>query len=314
MKIRRLLQVAVCTSFVLISLSSAKAQVYGYNHAVVELARQLIENAQLDSGATLTVVPFVTLDNKETDFGRLLAEDLTTLVYKYRRFTLVERDQLDKAIREIKLEDPDVGLTDPKTAQRLGRMVNAKAILIGTHQNLGSSTRVNARIIGVSTGEILSVGSVEIENARFLGNRSGNASTGPNVNAKIDIDETIYIGGDWLTIVFDRVELVSRDFLKFTFTLKNPFDYPVNFSLNNPRANSYVVDEYGNASDYVSSQGINNGQQKTTKAGERYSFSLLFRSRPLKGQTLELHSAWQAYGGNVNGTKNIVEKGIPRPQ
>jgi TolB-like protein len=281
---------------------------------MAELARQLTLNAKLDSGAVLAIVPLVTLNNKESEYGKLVAEELTTLVFRFRRFKLVERRQLQKAIDEMRLQDPNAGITDPKTAQRLGRMVNAKAILVGTHQNLGSSTRINARIIGVSSGEILSVGGVEIENTRFVDTGASESSTEENISAVVPINETIYIGGDWLTIIFDRVELVSRNFLKFTFTAKNPTDDIVTFSLDNPREKTYVVDEYGNSTDFVSSEGVTEREHKKIKAGERFQFSLLFKSDKLKGQKLTINTEWQAYGKNVYGTKRIIQRGIPRPR
>ncbi|HUW10790.1 MAG TPA: CsgG/HfaB family protein [Anaerolineae bacterium] len=68
-------------------------------------------------------------------------------------FRLIERAQLDKVLSELKL--PQTGLIDSATAQKLGKMVQAQAVLIGSISDRGPGREVviNARLINTQTGE-----------------------------------------------------------------------------------------------------------------------------------------------------------------
>lgn len=78
-------------------------------------------------------------------------DDLSTYLLKTKVFKLIEREQLEKAIKELKFNL--TGFIEPKKAIELGKMVGAQAILIGSVSDRGTSVMVNARIINTKTGE-----------------------------------------------------------------------------------------------------------------------------------------------------------------
>ena len=78
-------------------------------------------------------------------------DDLSTYLLKTKTFKLIEREQLEKAIKELKFNL--TGFIEPKKAIELGKMVGAQAILIGSVSDRGTSVMVNARIINTKTGE-----------------------------------------------------------------------------------------------------------------------------------------------------------------
>ncbi|NCO36221.1 MAG: hypothetical protein GW893_20465 [Armatimonadetes bacterium] len=78
-------------------------------------------------------------------------EDMSTALIKSRTFKLVERSQLDKLLAEMKIGES--GLIDSATAQKLGRLSGAKAVLIGSISDRGKYSVINCRLINTETGE-----------------------------------------------------------------------------------------------------------------------------------------------------------------
>jgi TolB-like protein len=87
-------------------------------------------------------------------------EDLSIGLVKTGAFTLVERAQLDKVLRELKIES--TGIVDVTTAKKLGKMTGADVVLIGSISDRGHYGVVNARLIDTEKGESEIADSVEL--------------------------------------------------------------------------------------------------------------------------------------------------------
>jgi TolB-like protein len=124
-----------------------------------DLSRQIENGITSSNSRTVAVVEFGDLVGNVTNFGRFLAEELTTLLYQ-KRFRVIERQLLRKVVEEQKLSL--TGAIDQSSAQRLGKILGVGAIVSGTVTDLGQTLRVNARLISTETGEIVSVASVTI--------------------------------------------------------------------------------------------------------------------------------------------------------
>lgn len=299
--------------FINILITPGNTEVYDLDRGLEELAKRLVEKVQLPPRARLAVVSLVDHQNRETRFGNFVAEELTTKLFGYGRFDLVERQLLDKAIKEIKLQDPKAGITDPKTAIKLGKLLNAEAILVGSYEDLGFTRKINARIISVSLGTIVSAAGVELEKVKLPPDEVTPPSSGDEKGAVVRMERTIYFGGDWLTVIFDSIELVEGRFLRFNFTVRNPFEDEVRLRLDRPQENTYIVDNYGNSYDYVSTQGIDANHDRQIKPGERVRFSIVVKAPRPPANYITLRTEWTAQGRNVFGTKKFVEKNLPVP-
>ncbi len=64
-------------------------------------------------------------------------------------FEYVERTDLSKAIKELKLQD--TALVDPATASKLGKIVGAKYVIVGSYQKVEDALKVDARVVDVET-------------------------------------------------------------------------------------------------------------------------------------------------------------------
>ena len=105
-------------------------------------------------GKTLAITRF---ENKCTDEdvdADLLLEKLYTATVKAKFCKVIERQQLDKAMKELKLH-ADSGLVDPAEQKKLGHFLGASYLLIGTISGDAEKLSVDARIIDTETGEAL---------------------------------------------------------------------------------------------------------------------------------------------------------------
>jgi len=104
---------------------------------------------------TLAVTPF-TVAARDTilrplGFGMadLLANDLA----KSPEIRLVERTQTEAILRELSLVDE--GITDPREAPRVGRLIGARRLLIGdASMQPGNTVRLSARVVDVIAGTV----------------------------------------------------------------------------------------------------------------------------------------------------------------
>jgi len=107
------------------------------------------------SKATIAVLDFSDLSAGVTDFGRLLAEELTTNLFKTGNYKVIERRLLDKVMADNKLKAQ--GFIAPETARELGRILGADVVVSGTVADLDKAYRVNARVLSTKDGEVLAV-------------------------------------------------------------------------------------------------------------------------------------------------------------
>jgi TolB-like protein len=94
-----------------------------------------------------------------TQFGEAVAENLRNALVQQKQFVVVERSQIDKALKEQAFGQS--GLVDAKQAVALGRLVGAKIIVVGSVTKIGSTYTVNARFIDVETGEATDARSIK---------------------------------------------------------------------------------------------------------------------------------------------------------
>jgi TolB-like protein len=73
---------------------------------------------------------------------------------------LVERRQVEAAIKELQL---DIGGLTEEGGRRVGQWVGAERILVGTLSSLGSSMRLDLRVIQVESGRIVQAGNATVD-------------------------------------------------------------------------------------------------------------------------------------------------------
>ena len=92
-------------------------------------------------------------DARYNALSKGIADMLITDLSKVKGITIVEREKLEKLIGEIKLGQSKY--FDPATAQKLGKGLGAQNILTGSFYLLDNTIRIDARLIDVETGGII---------------------------------------------------------------------------------------------------------------------------------------------------------------
>ena len=109
---------------------------------------------------TIAVLPFKNLSNDEKlDWlCEGIAESITTEFAKDKKFTIVEKSQIDKIYKELAFGLGE--LVDPATAQEMGKMLDCDSIISGSFQKSGKKIKVDARRIESETGKVYEAVSV----------------------------------------------------------------------------------------------------------------------------------------------------------
>ena len=125
--------------------------------------------------------------------GSAAADILITEIAKTNRFIVVERERLDKLMKEEELGM--LGITDPKTATRLGKILGLNAIVVGSITQFGVKTTgsdylvtqsktqiaeatVDIRLVDIDTGQALYADSGEGIAKRTVGEVLGLGTRG----------------------------------------------------------------------------------------------------------------------------------------
>lgn len=125
------------------------------------LTQQIINDFIENNKSTIAVIEFSDIDGKTTAFGKYLGEELITRLVRSKKFRVVERELLEKVLKEHKLNLS--GLIDSASAIQLGRLLGVNAIVTGTVAELDQSVKINARLIAAETGGIMTVAAVEVK-------------------------------------------------------------------------------------------------------------------------------------------------------
>ncbi len=121
------------------------------------------------------IIEFQSLNEeaKKDNLGKIVSEMLTTSFVNSESFKIIEREQLQKVVQEFQLSQS--GIIDTSYAKQIGKITGADAIVTGSVTKIGNDLRLDARIIDVESGLILtaekSEGKVEIKSIGMMTDR-----------------------------------------------------------------------------------------------------------------------------------------------
>lgn len=147
------------------------------DRALDSLAQQIAASLPADKKPLTAVLDFNDLAGNVSAFGRLVSEELVTKLFQTKRVRVVERGLLEKALNELKFNLSEV--VDPTRAKQLGKQVGADAIVIGTITDMGSTVKINARLIEVERGDVLAAAGVEATKDGVVGRLMSQILTSP---------------------------------------------------------------------------------------------------------------------------------------
>ncbi|MCX5856892.1 MAG: tetratricopeptide repeat protein [Deltaproteobacteria bacterium] len=110
---------------------------------------------QSQNKTVVAVIPFANL-MKDSSFDWLsggIAETLTVKLSNVDALEMVERIRLREITDEMKFAAS--GLVDEKTAAKVGKLIGAQVLVVGSFQKAGNRLRINGRFVEASTGRII---------------------------------------------------------------------------------------------------------------------------------------------------------------
>jgi len=105
---------------------------------------------------SIAVIKFKSLNQEahEISLGDLVSETFTSALVNSSAFKIIEREQLDKVIKEMEMSK--TGFIDTTDAIEIGKMLHADAIITGSVALLGGQIQLNARIIDIESAYVIS--------------------------------------------------------------------------------------------------------------------------------------------------------------
>jgi TolB-like protein len=127
----------------LIQCASTNRNVYA------NLAEEL---SSRNESKTVAVLPFE-VNSKEIN-PTLVVERLTHELVRLKNYQIIERNKIDRVLKEQSMTQ--TGITSKDDSMRIGKLVSAEGVVVGTVIREGQYTTILARIVDTETGKIWS--------------------------------------------------------------------------------------------------------------------------------------------------------------
>jgi TolB-like protein len=113
-----------------------------------------IQPVPLEDQVTVGVLEFQSLNEeaRKDQLGKMISEIFTTSLVNSRAFKIIEREQLNKVVKELELKQS--GMVE--TAAEAGKLLGANAVITGSVMKIGNILRIDARIIDAKTALVTS--------------------------------------------------------------------------------------------------------------------------------------------------------------
>lgn len=117
--------------------------------------------SQSKTNITIAIADFEGNDKELTHF---LAETLLTNLQQSEKLNLVDRSALKQALVEMKLQAS--GLVEPQQVKKLGQLVSADQLIVGSFMVHNDELTINARLLNVKTGRLAPGGAASVSGSR----------------------------------------------------------------------------------------------------------------------------------------------------
>ncbi|MBQ2125631.1 MAG: hypothetical protein II196_07560, partial [Spirochaetales bacterium] len=112
----------------------------------------VVANENMSQGKKVAVLPFAVKGNFDTLYAEVALDNFTTELIKSNTYKIVERPQLDKAMKDLKFQSGSA--IDESVAMEIAKNTGAKIVVIGEITALMGQIVINIRGINVDSGII----------------------------------------------------------------------------------------------------------------------------------------------------------------
>ena len=145
----------------LISVLLVPSALFALDQELTSLFSDLVKNDTAKGAKIIAIMPFKAAGQGVTeDVGRSVAEFGVVALQASGQYTVVERDQMIKAVEEIQLSQ--TGLMNDSSGLTVGKMLSADRLLLGTVSDIFGKRIISARIIKTETGKVVSSASITV--------------------------------------------------------------------------------------------------------------------------------------------------------
>ena len=109
------------------------------------------------AGLSIAVADF---SGQDKELGRFLADTLLTNLAQSERLHMLERSEIGKAMTELKLQS--TGLAEPQDVKKVGKLLGADRLIVGSYLVRDNQLLVNARLLDVRTGRVTPGGAANV--------------------------------------------------------------------------------------------------------------------------------------------------------
>ncbi|MBI3947238.1 MAG: DUF4384 domain-containing protein [Armatimonadetes bacterium] len=105
-----------------------------------------------DEGAALVVIAVLPLTGPDKELCQAVCETVVTDLARSTHLKLVESSQIEGVLKQLKLQGS--GITDDATAAKIGKLLNAQKVVLGSVTRIGKTIALSVRLVDVETGKI----------------------------------------------------------------------------------------------------------------------------------------------------------------
>jgi TolB-like protein len=127
---------------------------------MLRLAPLMVWSLAAQAQPRVAVMPFKDLAGERASIGEAIAETVTSDLRELPGLRVVERTNIERVLGELDLKARRADLDVPNTI-KVGRLLSATLIVVGSFQQAGADMRINARFVETATGEV--AGSAKID-------------------------------------------------------------------------------------------------------------------------------------------------------
>jgi len=141
------------------------------DEAIDTMGKELQQNLISKKSKMIAVIDFNNLDNSVNNLGRHISEKLAIKLFRLNKdnsYTIVERGQLSKILKELKLSAS--GLVEPKTMKKIGKIYGVDTVISGSLTDLGNDIEIKVKALSVETGGMMGVSESKIPKTNMVKN------------------------------------------------------------------------------------------------------------------------------------------------
>ena len=130
-----------------------------------ELSGDLLKNTDKSKKISMAFVA-LTSDAQNKLVENYVTDALTQSIFETGNVRIIERANLEKILSEQKFQAG--GLVDDNSAKAIGKIAGVDYVCYGDMKDIGKEITVNARIVDVESGEVLSISRTTVDKDKYL--------------------------------------------------------------------------------------------------------------------------------------------------